>query len=287
MELLGDYTVHKTLKTSLYGRVELATHTATGLLVAIKLSQKSAATLTELQREAQIMRALCTSQSARDRHVHGQQHVLQLLDVLQDEHQFALVLEYCPNGELFEVLQKSGRFSEKKARRFMTQLVAGLQFVHARGFVHLDVSLENIVLDAAGDAKLIDFGLARKAPFCYAGRPGGVGKAQYMAPELFEGLDFDGRRCDVWALGVVLFCMVTGNAPFRLPVLSDPWFRVIYGGDLAKAIARKQMYSHLSNSLVDLLTQILAPRKHRLTLEKILGHPWMLEGAFDDSEPDA
>jgi len=274
MELLENYTLVRTLTTSEHSRVELATSNATGEFVAIKVSQKCASSVSEFRREANILRMLQTP--GRDRHIEGQSHILRLIEELENEHEIALVLEYCPNGELFDAVQKVGRFSETEARRLFRQLVRALQFMHARGFVHLDVALENVMLDESGGAKLIDFGLARNASFCSKGHRR-VGKIPYMAPEIFSGEEFDPNCCDVWSLGVLLFGLVTGRAPFNKPDKSDAWFRTVYGGRLKNTISRQRVFTHLSDSLIDLLSKILTQSYHRLTLEMIWDHPWMRE----------
>lgn len=114
-----------------------------------------------------------------------------------------------------------------------------------------------------------------QADFDLSPAPGGVGKAVYMAPELYNCKPFNGLLADAWSLGVVLFTMLTGSMPFEEPSARDPWFRVIYAGKLMSAIHSSGHYSHLSFQAVDFLTKVLAPPDRRLTVKQMLSHPWL------------
>ncbi len=110
------------------------------------------------------------------------------------------------------------------AARYVMEIAAGLDMAHAQGIVHRDVKPENILLDEAGTALLTDFGIAREASvlrqpgqvrtLAATGLP--VGTPEYMAPEQLRGVSVD-QRADVYALGAVLYELLTGVAPHEAP----------------------------------------------------------------------
>lgn len=116
---------------------------------------------------------------------------------------------------LEDVLQRSGRLSSAEAVRVVLHVADGLNAAHRHGLIHRDVKPGNILLDAEGQAALADFGLAREMQ-----RPASVatqqpwGTPEYMAPEQFHNTDID-QRADIYALGVVLYELLTGKRPFE------------------------------------------------------------------------
>ncbi len=122
-----------------------------------------------------------------------------------------LALEYCAGGTLDQHLLERGRLKVARALEIVEQIATGLAHVHARRVLHRDVKPANVFLDAAGHAKLGDFGTG--APIGETG-DARVGTAFYMAPELFEGQPAT-VRSDVYALGVATFEVVTGERPFQ------------------------------------------------------------------------
>ena len=101
------------------------------------------------------------------------------------------------------------------------QVVQALEHAHSRGIVHRDLKAANVVVDADGRAKLLDFGLARRLPGALAIASGSTidhgalaGTLSHMAPEVLLGRDAD-ARADIWALGVLLYQMAAGRLPFK------------------------------------------------------------------------
>jgi len=128
-----------------------------------------------------------------------------------------LVMEYVQGCSLSTRIGELGRLPLESALAIARELLAGLGEAHRSGLIHRDVKPSNVLLEAdGGRAKLVDFGLARgiddSTRFTTAGDV--VGTLWYMSPEQAEGkteLDF---RCDLYAVGVVLFEMLTGTVPF-------------------------------------------------------------------------
>ncbi|GAA5944225.1 hypothetical protein JCM1841_003038 [Sporobolomyces salmonicolor] len=142
-----------------------------------------------------------------------------------------LVLDVCPGGELFDFLaEHHEEITEPLARRMFGELCSAVGWMHGIGLVHRDIKLENILLTSrpfpcsnpstllsslpTPFVKLTDFGLSRfinpSAPLLRTR----CGSEAYAAPELIMGKPYDGRCTDAWALGVVLFAIVTGGMPF-------------------------------------------------------------------------
>ena len=132
-----------------------------GILVAVKASHKTQieTKTTALggcidcpRREIEIMEAIMSKE--------GHPNLPKMIDNCEDHRIIWLVTEYFPN-ELFDTFKKS-QFSHSYTRAFFSQLIHALAYFHGLGYAHLDVNMENIMLDDNGNCKLIDFGLARK-----------------------------------------------------------------------------------------------------------------------------
>ena len=151
--------------------------------------------------------------------VHGSVNVVNLIDTFVDDSFVYIVLELCEGGELFERIIKRGTLSEKIAQVQIRKMLQTIAHVHSSGVCHRDLKPENFLFaDDSDEAeiKLTDFGLS-----CFCGvrdtlTSAGVGTLYYMAPEVITASKRKpyGAKCDVWGLGVILYCMLTGALPF-------------------------------------------------------------------------
>jgi protein-serine/threonine kinase len=142
------------------------------------------------------------------------------------------VLDYCPGGDLFEVVSHNTRpMGPGLIRRIFAELVAAVRYLHAHYVVHRDIKLENVLVNISSDSlqkntdwrtydravvTLSDLGLSRRIP-----EPPEspllqtrCGSEDYAAPEILMGQQYDGRSTDGWALGVLLYAMMESRLPF-------------------------------------------------------------------------
>ncbi len=128
---------------------------------------------------------------------------------------YYIAMEHVPGGTLKDRILKEGPLDPDEAARIGAQVAEALRAAHERGIVHRDVKSQNVLLTAAGDAKVADFGIARAADATTLSGPGAVlGTAKYMSPEQATGLVAT-PSSDLYSLGVVLYEMLTGELPFE------------------------------------------------------------------------
>lgn len=131
-------------------------------------------------------------------------------------HQLYLTMEYVDGEDLSSLLRRIGRLPEDKALEIARQICAGLAAAHARGVIHRDLKPANIMLDSAGQARLMDFGLAAVGTVTEVRS----GTPAYMAPEQLSGTGV-AVQSDVFALGLVLYELFTGRRAFQARTLGE------------------------------------------------------------------
>jgi serine/threonine-protein kinase len=129
-----------------------------------------------------------------------------------------MVMEFFPAGNLkLRIMHKKWDFIREKAHDIFRQAATGLAYMNASGWVHRDVKPDNIMVNAGGDVRLIDFALAVKASKggMFSKRKGrSAGTRSYMSPEQVRGEWLDGRA-DIYSFGATMYEVVTGRPPFR------------------------------------------------------------------------
>ncbi|KAG2030743.1 hypothetical protein BDR03DRAFT_974145 [Suillus americanus] len=252
IRVVGNYTLGKVIGEGAYGKVRLGTHRITSTRVAIK----------------QIPKAMSASLT-REIHHHRQLHhpnVTQMFEVIATESHIWIVTELCCGGELFDYLAEKGRLSERESSIIFGQLALAVAYLHEKGIVHRDLKLENVLLDERCHVKLGDFGFTREydrgvymETFC--------GTTGYAAPEMLQGKRYLGPEVDVWSMGVILYCLLTGTLPFDDDDEAVMKEKVIQG--------QYEDPEWLSTDARDLVRSILEvdPAK-RLTIPQILASPW-------------
>jgi serine/threonine protein kinase len=205
--------------------------------------------------------------------------VVPLLGCLATRTKIFALFPFAPEGDLFQFLSECPtKLSEARIRTALRQMLLGIGSCHANGISHRDISLENF-LKHGDELALIDFGLsAEMDPHTHLlQNRGPVGKTKYMAPELVVSapLDVDGRKLDVWSLGVTLFMLITQTEPFHIASVSDSRYNLM----VLKGQLREVLQSwgfNVSPGLMELLENMLNPNPElRPTVDEIAAHPWM------------
>ncbi|KAA3677940.1 MAP/microtubule affinity-regulating kinase [Paragonimus westermani] len=262
---IGKYKLIRTLGRGNFAKVKLAEHVSTGQQVAVKVIDKTElnrASLQKLSREVKIMKML------------NHPNIVRLYEVIESDRHVYLVMEYAPNGEVFDYLVTNGRMKEKEARARFRQLVSAVEYCHCKKIVHRDLKAENLLLDKDYNIKLADFGFSnfydgenKLDTFC--------GSPPYAAPELFQGQKYFGPEVDVWSLGVILYTLVSGSLPFDAQHLKELQSRVIRGK------YRVPFYMTTDCELLLRKLLVLNPSK-RKPLKTIMTDKWLNIGYEDD-----
>lgn len=236
------------------------------------------------------------------------QHISGALEVLQDDKCLYTVMPYCGGGDLYGRLVEfmgfrsvrsdtansvgATGFDEHSARIWFRQLLQAANLLQKKGVCHRDICLENILLDEDDNICLIDPGMSLRVPYTDS-ETGGVGdvsagtsrrlmiaqgqggKLMYAAPEIIsKTTDVDAFAIDLWSLGVVLFVMVVGLAPFRWAHASDKRYARISSGDLNGMV--KELGISISPEVCNLLQGFFwADPQKRLNLAEVIQHPWV------------
>ena len=148
-------------------------------------------------------------------------NVIHTLDLLQDSKgDYCEVMEYCAGGDLYTLVLAAGALQVPEADCYFKQLMQGVEYMHEMGVAHRDLKPENLLLTNHGCLKITDFGNGecfRMAWETEAHMTEGLcGSAPYIAPEEYDGGEFDPRAVDVWACGVIYMAMRTGRHLWRV-----------------------------------------------------------------------
>ena len=208
--LAGRYALVDVLGRGGMGVVWLAEDRLLERQVAVKELTFSLA-LGEEERRVLRERSLREARAAARLH---HPNVTTVFDVVEENGKPWLVMERVTARSLHQVLATSGPLSPSTVARIGLDVLAALEAAHSAGIVHRDVKPSNVLVDAAGHARLTDFGIATTAgdPALTGGAL--IGSPPYMAPERATGED-SGPPADLWALGATLYCAVEGHPPFE------------------------------------------------------------------------
>jgi serine/threonine protein kinase/Tfp pilus assembly protein PilF len=142
-------------------------------------------------------------------------NVCRMHDLNKDEGFYYITMEYVPGEDLKKSLSRMGLLSAGKTISIAKQISEGLSEAHRLGVVHRDLKPQNIMVDEEGNARIMDFGIARSLKAKGITDKGLIiGTPEYMSPEQVEGKGIE-HRSDIYSLGIILYEMVTGRVPFE------------------------------------------------------------------------
>ncbi|THU74975.1 hypothetical protein C4D60_Mb04t39050 [Musa balbisiana] len=259
---ISDFEIGKFIGEGKFGKVYLAREKQSGYVVALKVIFK--AKLEKYRSHAHLRREIEIQ--------HGLNHpnVLRLFAWFHDETRVFLVLEYAARGELYKLLKSLHHFSEKRAATYVSSLAGALAYCHEKHVIHRDIKPENLLLDIEGRLKIADFGWAVQSN---AKRHTMCGTIDYLAPEMVEKKEHD-HAVDNWTLGILCYEFLYGVPPFEA---EDEYgtFRRIMKVDL-----KFPSTPAVSVEAKDLICKLLVKdSSKRLSLQKILKHPWIVTHA--------
>ena len=154
-------------------------------------------------------------------------HIVTISDVGEDQDQAFLVMEYVEGEPLDRLLRRVGALPLPRVLEIADQIAGALDYAHAHGIVHRDVKPANILVSASGLVKVTDFGIARLADADLTLSQLTPGTPSYMAPEQVAGQPVDGRS-DVFALGALLYELLTGARAFPGETLTTVIYRIVH-----------------------------------------------------------
>ncbi|XP_028404598.1 serine/threonine-protein kinase NIM1-like [Dendronephthya gigantea] len=260
---IGLYRLRGDLGSGNFSRVKMGLHCLTRDKVAIKIYDK-----TKLDGKTQ---RLLSREISSMEHLHHP-NIVRLYEVIETLTKLHLVMEFANGGELFTKISTEGKLAEKTTKRIFSQIVAALDHMHRKNIIHRDLKAENVFISGTCVVKVGDFGFSTSASaeaalntFC--------GSPPYAAPELFKDEFYFGPCVDIWALGILLYFMVTGVMPFRAETV----------GKLKKSILDGMYFmpDFLTDSCKYLIRKILQLiPKDRLTIQQIKNSRWLQGETF-------
>jgi serine/threonine protein kinase len=200
-------------------------------------------------------------------------HIVRLLDVFVEPERTCLVMEEMKGGDLLEKIYEKKLYSEPEARKLGRKLVEAIFFCHKKNIVHRDIKPENILLvspESDTNIKLADFGCAKllTGPNCLTTL---CGSPQYVAPELYTHTNGYDEMCDLWSVGIVLYVLLGGYAPFEAPSMELPG--VICEGLF---VFDREYWGNTSDQSKDLIRSLLkVDVSKRLNAEDALDSEWL------------
>lgn len=263
-EITKYYVVKETLGAGAFAEVKRAVNRKTGDSVAIKMIDKrrTGTKITHLEAEVDILNKV--------RH----ENCVSVIEIFDSPNYLYLVMDLVEGGELFEQIINLKTFDERHAARTVRDILRGLRYLHKLGIVHRDLKPENLLLSSKDPQKAVvkitDFGLSK-----LMGRrrflESRCGTPAYASPEILRALPYDGK-VDLWAVGVILYILLSGYAPFYGDTTDELFERIMAGAYHFP----DEIWSSVSESAKDLVCKLLTvDPADRPSAHEALQHPWI------------
>lgn len=277
---IGKYDIYETLGKGGYSWVKKGVDTETGAIVALKFMNR-ATDKWALEQAEQVRTEIKSLTQIRHEHVMKlYAYNLSAKYPLNDGtgetiKTILLVLEYCPGGELFDILYYADKLPEPTARTYFQQMMHGLNAVHKAGITHRDLKPQNLLLDVNFCLKITDFGLSKimETEEDKIMKTTYVGTRGYQAPELLKNQKYT-NACDIFSIGVVLFILLAGYPPFEAAHKTDKWYRPITQKNWEK-FWHVHRGAKISEEAKDLIEKMICYRPSmRVSVEDVMKHKW-------------
>jgi MAP kinase interacting serine/threonine kinase len=288
----------ETLGEGSYGKVETCVNIYTGLEYAVKIIEKRPGfySRSKVLKEIEIYH-LCR----------GQQNIIQLIEFFEESERFCLVFEKIHGGPLLDHIQARICFTEAEASNIISDLAQAIKYLHNKGIAHRDLKPDNVLCvnaNCPSPVKLCDFDLCSEASIDISTptllTP--VGSVEYMAPEVVDTFLIDyydddddeslcyNKKCDLWSLGVIMYILLCGYAPFsghcgsdcgwdRGESCTDCQERLFSSIKEGRLVFPDKHWAAISPQAKDLIVGLLVKdSKVRLDSEQVLCHPWIVNG---------
>ncbi|KAL8623927.1 hypothetical protein ACOMHN_054268 [Nucella lapillus] len=284
LNLRDHYDVERELGRGTYGKVVLASCRHTRTRVALKLLPKTSTKLREFQREFQLSYFLSPHASIVDTYNVA----------FQTRSSYVFAQEHAPLGDLFDAIPAQLGMRETHAKSVIKQLASALDFMHSKKLVHRDIKPENVLVMAAdfSRVKLLDFGMTRKHGSMVRKNSGSI---PYTPPEVCEAVRNENvhvsKSADVWALAVLLFCMLTGNFPWENADIGDMYYNEFVLWQRRKTTKLPSQWRRFTPRLMKLFRKALEIKPERRCgvgeTYKYMAHDWTQKPRVTDSEEDS
>ncbi|XP_028394028.1 myosin light chain kinase family member 4-like [Dendronephthya gigantea] len=263
-EKLQDcYEIREEIGRGAFGTVKKCEKKKDKTVFAIKvILYKDPKLLKDIEREVSMMRRL------------EHEHLVTLYESYESAGSFALVMDYIAGGELFERIVEKEYLEEQEAVEYLRQLIQGLQHMHSRNIVHLDIKPENILCvdNVSNRIKLIDFGLAREL------KPGEITRCALGTPDFIapEALSFNEIKpeTDMWSTGVLTYVLLSGLMPFG----GENDHETLCNISNVDWEFDEDSFEEISSNARDFIEKLLTLNPDdRLSSTDAIQHPWMRE----------
>lgn len=286
--LVGDWHFIRTIGAGLMGKVKMAYHQQLKEICAVKIIPRAAkvyqrahandpppltpqeAAQRQKEFEKEIARDKRTIREGALGRLLFHPYICRLYEMVPLTNHYYMLFEYVEGGQMLDYIVAHGSLKEKHARKFARGIALALEYCHRNNVVHRDLKIENIMINAKGDIKIIDFGLLNLyspalllKTYC--------GSLYFAAPELLSAKPYTGPEVDVWLFGVVLYVLVCGKVPF------DDQLVLVLHEKIKKGNVEYPLFL-LRECVLLLLRMLVVDPSKRALLYEVINHPWMNKG---------